>query len=591
MSRVSPLKQDPLRRWSIADALDTYHINRWGSGYVEIGANGNLLMTPRGPDGGTIDLKGLIDELSQRGIELPILVRFPDILRSRIELLVDAFGGAMAEYGYEGAYRGVYPLKVNQAQRVVQEVIEFGRPYHYGLEVGSKPELLAAMALHDNPEALIVCNGYKDTQYIETALLASKLGRTVVLVAEKPNEVSYIVDVSSRLGIPPTLGIRARLSSRGAGRWEQSAGDRSKFGLSAADIVAAVHTLRASNQLDCLRLLHFHLGSQISSIRSIKSALREAGRLFVELYKMGCSSLSYFDVGGGLGVDYDGSQTNFSSSMNYTVQEYANDVVYTMKEICDAAEVPHPVLVTEAGRAVAAHHSVLVVNVLGVSEFGRYTVPNDVPDDAHTLVRNLFDTYELVNRPRICSKTFTTRSSTKTRSCSSSIWAISRWKSGCSASICSGGPFSASRPLCAPCNRFPRSSRGWKPRSATPISATTRPFQSLPDARGPWASSFPSCRSTGSTKGPPERGILADITCDSDGKIDSFIDVRDVKKSLELHPVRRLSVLPGPLLGRRLPGDPGRYAQSLWRHQYGPCLAGERRQLLHRRGGGRRYRG
>ncbi len=533
MSRVSPIKQDPLRRWSIADALDTYHINRWGSGYVDIGANGNLLITPRGPDGGTIDLKGLIDELSQRGIELPILVRFPDILRSRIELLVNAFAGATAEYGYNGSYRGVYPLKVNQAQRVVQEVIEFGRPYHYGLEAGSKPELLAAMALHDNPEALIVCNGYKDTQYIETALLASKLGRTVVLVAEKPNEIDYIIEVSKRLGIAPTLGIRARLSSRGSGRWEQSAGDRSKFGLSAADIVAAVQALRESGQLDCLRLLHFHIGSQISSIRSIKSALREAGRLFVELYKMGCSSLSYFDVGGGLGVDYDGSQTNFSSSMNYTVQEYANDVVYTMKEICDAAEVPHPTLVTEAGRAVAAHHSVLVVNVLGVSEFGRYNVPSDIPDDAHTLVRNLFETFEIINRKNLLE----------------SFHDVLEYKDQVLQLFNLGHLSLEERVLCE--NLFwgsiqriqsiartlpsvPEELEGLETVLSDTYFCNYSTFQSLPDA---WAVGqlFPIAPIHRLDQKPARRGILADITCDSDGKIDSFIDVRDVKKSLELH--------------------------------------------------------
>src|SRR3954466_9651615 len=380
MARAKALiAHDPLRRWTAADANDTYNIPRWGCGYFGINDHGNLIVTPRGESTGAtelqrgeIDMKELIDELVARGIQLPILLRFSDILRSRIELLCSAFNGAIREYGYGGTYRGVYPIKVNQNRTVVEEIIEFGRPYHYGLEAGSKPELLAIMAIHQDDESIIICNGYKDEEYIETALLASKLGKTVILVIEKPSELENIHRVSERVKIKPSLGIRARLSSRGAGRWEQSGGDFSKFGLSAAEMVEAVGKLRAWGELETIKLLHFHLGSQISAIKSVKNALREAGRLFVELYKLGAKGLSYVDVGGGLGVDYDGSQTNFASSMNYTVQEYANDVVYAIKEICDADNVPHPNIVSESGRAIAAHHSVLVVNVLGVTEFNTH---------------------------------------------------------------------------------------------------------------------------------------------------------------------------------------------------------------------------
>src|SRR6476620_49189 len=394
------LAHDPLRRWTAADANDTYNIPRWGCGYFGVNDAGNLIVTPRSaasPENpGAIDMKELIDELVARGIQLPILLRFSDILRARIELLCGAFNAAIREYGYGGTYRGVYPIKVNQNRTVVEEIIEFGRPFHYGLEAGSKPELLTVMAIHQDDEALIICNGYKDEEYIETALLASKMGKKVILVVEKPTEIDNIHRVAERVKIKPQLGIRARLSSRGAGRWEQSGGDFSKFGLSAAEMVEAIEKLKTWGEADTVKLLHFHLGSQISAIKSVKNALREAGRLFVELYKLGAKGLAYMDVGGGLGVDYDGSQTNFASSMNYTVQEYANDVVYAIKEICDADQVPHPNIVSESGRAIAAHHSVMVVNILGVTEFATQ-VPKELAKPAPPLVNNMWETFQNIS--------------------------------------------------------------------------------------------------------------------------------------------------------------------------------------------------
>ncbi len=537
MVRPKPLpSSDPLRRWTIADSLETYSISRWGSGYVSINEKGNLVITPRGPEHGTIDLKALVDEIAQRGIPMPILLRFSDILRSRIELLNQAFGNAIAEYAYQGQYRGVYPIKVNQSRKVVEEIIEFGRPFHYGLEAGSKPELLAVMALHDDPEALIVCNGYKDDEYIETALLASKLGRKVILVVEKPDEVEHIHKVAKLLGVPPSLGIRARLSARGAGRWEQSGGDRSKFGLSAEEMLQAVDRLRNWNELGCLELLHFHLGSQISSIRSIKNALREAGRFFVELYKLGCTGLRYFDVGGGLGVDYDGSQTNFASSMNYTIQEYANDVVYSIQEICDSVGVPHPHIVSESGRAVAAHHSVLVVNVLAVSEFQNYRVPADVAKDAPALVKNLYETYGAVSSKNLLE----------------SYHDALEYKDQVLQLFNLGHLSLEHRVLCeqifwATCQRIlaivrnlphmPEELEGLNKTLADTYFCNFSTFQSVPDA---WAVGqlFPIVPVHRLDEEPTRRGILADITCDSDGKIDSFIDVRDVKASLELHPLK-----------------------------------------------------
>jgi len=492
-----------------------------------------MIVTPRGEGQGSIDMKELIDELTGRGIQLPILVRFSDILRSRIELICGAFNGAIKEYGYGGKYRGVYPIKVNQNRTVVEEIIEYGRPFHYGLEAGSKPELLAIMAIHQDDESLIICNGYKDEEYIETALLASKMGRTVILVIEKPSELDQIHKVSQRTGIKPSLGIRARLSSRGAGRWEQSGGDFSKFGLSPGEMVEAVHKLKEWGEVETLKLLHFHLGSQISAIKSIKNALREAGRLFVELYKMGCSGLSYLDVGGGLGVDYDGSQTNFASSMNYTVQEYANDVVFAIKEICDADGVPHPSIVSESGRAVAAHHSVLVVNVLGVTEFETH-VPRELPKPTPPLVNNMWETYQGISQKNLLE----------------SYHDAVEYKDQVLQLFNLGHLSLENRVLCenlfwATCEKVlmlvrnlphvPEEFEGLEKALSDTYFCNFSMFQSLPDA---WAVDqlFPICPIHRLNEEPTRRSTLADITCDSDGKIDAFIDLRDVKHVLELHP-------------------------------------------------------
>ena len=527
------LAQDPLRRWTRAEALETYGIQRWGCGYFDVSEQGNLIVTPRGAGNGQIDMRELIDELTGRGIQLPILLRFSDVLRSRIELICSAFNGAIKEYDYKGQYRGVYPIKVNQNRTVVEEIIEFGRPFHYGLEAGSKPELLTVMAIHQDDEALIICNGYKDEEYIETALLASKLGRTVVLVIEKPSELEQIHRVAERVGIRPTLGMRARLSSRGAGRWEQSGGDFSKFGLTAAEMVEAVAKLKSWGQVDTLKLMHFHLGSQISAIKSIKNALREAGRLFVELYKLGATGLSYCDVGGGLGVDYDGSQTNFASSMNYSVQEYANDIVYTLKEICDADNVPHPHVVSESGRAVTAHHSVLVVNVLGVTEFDT-NVPKEIKLPTAPLVKNLWDTYQLVSQKNLLE----------------SYHDALEYKDQVLQLFNLGHLSLEHRVLCenlfwAICDKvlhlvrgqahIPEELEGLEKALSDTYFCNFSMFQSLPDA---WAVDqlFPICPIHRLNEEPTRRATLADITCDSDGKIDSFIDLRDVKHVLELHP-------------------------------------------------------
>jgi arginine decarboxylase len=389
------------------------------------------------------------------------------------------------------------------------------------------------MALHQDEQALVVCNGYKDDEYIRTALLASKLGPTVVIVVEKPTEIDHIRRVATDLGVTPTIGIRARLSARGSGKWQQSGGDRSKFGLSAAEMVEAVDKLRKWGKLDCLRLLHFHLGSQISNIRSIKNALREAARFYVEMFKLGCSGLKYLDVGGGLGVDYDGSQTNFPSSMNYSVQEYANDVVFEIQQVCQEAGVPHPDLVSESGRAVAAHHSVLIVDVLEVSAQTDFTIPSELGPESHALVRHLYDTYQGVS-PKNLLETYHDAAQYREQAlqlfnlghlslkervqCDQLYWAVSVKILGFLHDV----------------KEVPEDLEHLERNLSDTYFLNFSMFQSLPDH---WAVDqlFPIVPIHRLAERPSRRGVLADITCDSDGKIDSFIDPRDVKKVLELH--------------------------------------------------------
>jgi len=356
-----------MRTWSLKDSAELYQTANWGAGFFGINEKGHVQVTPRGPEGPAVDLYELLPSLQARGLRLPLLVRFSDIVSSRVRGLAKSFAKTIGDYSYGGRFRGVYPIKVNQQRHVVEEIVRYGAPHRIGLEAGSKPELLIALALLDTPGALLICNGYKDRSYIETALLAQRLGRTPIIVIDRFQELELAIRISRELGIRPHLGVRARLATKSAGKWADSSGERAKFGLSAAEIVEAVDQLRAEKMLDCLELLHFHIGSQITAIRAHKDALREASRIFVGLHAMGARP-HMLDVGGGLGVDYDGSQTNFHSSMNYSLQEYANDVVSSIQEACDETNVPHPDLITEAGRSMVAHHSVLIFDVLGVSE-------------------------------------------------------------------------------------------------------------------------------------------------------------------------------------------------------------------------------
>ena len=519
--------------WTVRDSLELYNIPQWGKGFFDVNDKGNLVVLPAGPEQGTIDLRELAEELQERGIDLPILLRFTDIVRRRVEMLAEVFGKAFTEYGYKGNYRGVYPIKVNQNRHLVEDLVRFAAPYHIGLEAGSKPELLIVLAQLDDPEALIICNGYKDEEYIETAMLAQKLGRRPILVIEKLSEVEQIIAVANRMNLRPMLGVRAKLSQAGKGRWQTSSGDTAKFGLTAQEIVLTVERLRAAGYLDCLRLIHFHIGSQISAIRNFKEALKEASRMYTELHRLG-APMGYMDVGGGLGVDYDGSSTNFDSSINYSEQEYAYAVVAAAQTACDKAGIPHPDIVTEAGRAMVAYHAVLLFNVLGVSQLPLQGEPVAVtaedPDQLREM-REVYDNLTLKNFQECYHDAMQAREDARGAFNMGllSLEARARlehlhWQI-CAriARIIQGRPY------------VPDELMALERKLADIYYCNFSLFQSLPDA---WAINqlFPCLPIHRLNEQPTRRGVLADITCDSDGKLDRFIDLRDVKEVLELHP-------------------------------------------------------
>ncbi|MFL0733792.1 MAG: biosynthetic arginine decarboxylase, partial [Prochlorococcus sp.] len=387
MSAADPTQG--INSWTVADSAALYGLDRWGEPYFSTNARGHVLVQPRGDRGGSLDLVELVQELQSRSLNLPLLIRFDDILEDRLERLHGAFEHAIAQYGYSGRYQGVFPVKCNQQRHVVEQLVESGRRWHFGLEAGSKAELLIALSLINDPEALLICNGYKDQRYIETAILARRLGRQPVVVIEQPDEVERIIRASQELGAAPFIGVRAKLTTRSTGRWGSSVGERAKFGLSVPDLLSTVEALRQADLLNDLRLMHFHIGSQINDIAVLKDALQEAGQIYVELTKLG-APMGYLDVGGGLGIDYDGSRTTSSASTNYSLQNYANDVVATIRECCEPHGINQPILVSESGRAITSHFSMLVFDVLGTG-----AVSGDIPteiDDEPLIVRNLRET-------------------------------------------------------------------------------------------------------------------------------------------------------------------------------------------------------
>ena len=525
-------QQTDLRAWTIKDASELYNVDGWGKDFFSINDAGHVQVTPQGVGKGAIDLKELVEDLKSRGCNLPILIRFSDILKFRIEQLFGAFAAAIAEHDYKGRFRGVYPIKVNQQRHVVEELVEYGAPHGLGIEAGSKPELLVALALHENPDGYILCNGYKDKAYIETALLAQKLGRHVIITVDRAQEIDTILACSRELDIRPVIGVRARLSTKGAGKWVESTGDRSKFGLTTGEMVDAVEKLKSEGMLDCLQLLHFHIGSQITAIRAIRDAMREASRIFVELHMMG-ANMRIIDCGGGLGVDYDGSRTNFHSSVNYTLAEYARDIVSEISDACAAKNVPHPDIVTESGRALVAHHSVLVFNVLGSNAILGGETPELVGEGEHRIIQQLYETYVNVSTKNF-QENYHDALQLKEEAVAAFTLGVLGLRERARVEQLFWGVCERILKIVRDLPYVPDDLEGLERQLTDTYYCNFSLFQSMPDH---WAVNqlFPAMPIERLDQQPTRQAILADLTCDSDGKIDKFIDLRDVKHFLPLH--------------------------------------------------------
>src|SRR3989440_3197839 len=389
--------QEMKSEWDVESAISTYNVDGWGTGYFTINGAGNAEVRPLQEKGGAIDIMAVVNEARSRGLGFPLVLRFQDLLRHRVEAVNCAFQSSIEEFGYKNHYRGVFPIKVNQLREVIEEIVDAGQDVHCGLEAGSKPELVAALAMHKDPESLIICNGYKDRAFIRIALLGCKLGKSTVIVVEKLEELEQTIRASKEVGVEPFIGIRVRLHSKGSGRWSPSAGENAKFGLDTASLVAASEMLKAAGLGHCLKLVHFHVGSQVPDISTIKRAVREAARYYAKIAKLG-HQLGYLDVGGGLGVDYDGSRSDFDSSANYSLQEYANDVVWNIMDVCDSEGVSHPAIVSEGGRAIVAHHSVLVMEAFRSIEKTAPKLKIEANEKDHKLVGDILDVKQRLKR-------------------------------------------------------------------------------------------------------------------------------------------------------------------------------------------------
>ena len=518
--------------WDISSAISLYNIDRWGSGYFTINERGHISVLPTQNPATPIDLKELVDEAQQRGLSFPMVVRFQDLLRHRVEKINVCFAEAVTEMGYKSEYRGVFPIKVNQLREVVEEIMDAGKPFKFGIEAGSKPELLAALAIHKDPESLIICNGYTDALFIQNALLGSKLGKKVIMVVEKLEELYQIIQVSQEVGVEPMIGVRVRLSAKGAGKWATSGGENAKFGLSTSDLVTASETLKNSGLAHCLRLVHFHVGSQVPDIGTIKRAVREAARFYAKLVKMG-HTMGFMDVGGGLGVDYDGSRTAFESSMNYSLAEYARDIVWNIMDVVDSEKVAHPVIVSESGRAIVAHHSILVVEAFGAIEKDKTLLKPEIsPKDP----KQVSDILELQKSITAQNWMETFHDAQQMKEQSQSMFDLGLLELESKAKV-----EQAYWQIAQQVVNFSRDMK-YVPDEVRELEITLSDqyvcnfsvFQSLLDH---WALGqlFPVMPIDHLDKIPDRNGTLVDITCDSDGKISKFIDLQDVKDTLPLH--------------------------------------------------------
>lgn len=523
------------RPWSLQDAIETYNIANWGKGYFSINEKGHVSVHPDKSSRYSIDLKELADQLQGRGIQLPILLRFTDILRHRVGEIAEAFNKAIEEAEYKGRYVCVYPIKVNQQRHVVEEVLNFGKPYGFGLEAGSKPELLAVLGVTNGDDATpIICNGFKDAEFIKMVVLARKIGKNIIPVVEKFSELELIVKYAEELGVRQPIGIRVKLATRGAGRWRSSAGYRSKFGLTLTEVLEALDFLKARGMADCLQMTHYHMGSQITNIRKVKDALNEAARIYVELHRLG-AGLQYIDVGGGLGVDYDGSQTDFESSINYTLQEYANDVVFRIRDVCDDAGVPHPTIISESGRALVAYHSVLLFDVLGTHNFDRCEAPESVPEDAPQPIHDLFTIHRDLSKKNYLENYHDAVQAMEEALSLFNLGHLPLEQRAMAERLFWAFGRKLQR-LVKELEHIPEELQNLDTMLSDTYFCNFSVFQSMPDS---WAIDqlFPIMPIHRLNEPPTRQAVLGDITCDSDGKVDQFIDLRDVRSTLELHPL------------------------------------------------------
>ena len=525
--------------WDVDAAISTYNVDGWGTGYFTINSAGNAEVRPLQEKGGAIDILEVVNEARSRGLGFPLVLRFQDLLRHRVEAVNCAFQRAIDEFGYKNHYRGVFPIKVNQLREVIEEIVDAGQEFHFGLEAGSKPELVAALAMHKDPESLIICNGYKDRAFIRIALLGRKLGKSVIIVVEKLEELEQAIRASKEVGVEPHIGIRVRLYSKGAGKWSPSGGENAKFGLDTASLIAASEMLKAAGLGHCFKLVHFHVGSQVPDISTIKRAVREAARYYAKLAKLG-HDLGYLDVGGGLGVDYDGSRSDFDSSANYSLQEYANDVVWNIMDVCDSEGVAHPAIVNEGGRAIVAHHSVLVVEAFSSIEKTAPKLKVDMSEKDHKLVRDILDVKQRLKRGNRLESLHDIQQIKEEAQQTFTLGLLdleSKAKIDCVYWQLAQQIVNMHRGL-----RFvPEEVKELETSLGDQYICNFSVFQSLLDH---WALGqlFPIMPIHRLTTPPDRNGMLVDITCDSDGKVSKFIDLQDVKDTLPLH-----RIIPGEI--------------------------------------------
>ncbi len=521
--------------WTVDEARDLYMIERWGGGYFDVNAEGKLTIAPLQERGRKIALKDVVDLAAEQGLKTPLLIRFQDLLHHRVKALNEAFASAIAENKFRGTYRGVFPIKVNQLREVVEEILEAGRPFHYGLEVGSKPEVFAGLSVHTDNESLIVCNGYKDDIFIRTALIGRKLQKKVILIAEKLSEVRSIVRIAKEMGVEPLIGLRVRLMSKGAGKWATSGGEHAKFGLSTTEILQAIEIMKESGLANSLKLLHFHIGSQVPDILIIKRAVREATRYYAKLRKMG-HPVEYIDVGGGLAIDYDGSRSTFHSSMNYSIDEYARDIVYNITDVCDEERVPHPHIVSESGRAIVAHHSVLVVEAFGTIEKVPMQ-PVDIQSSEHKLLQNLQHIEGHLNERNIGE---TWHDLLQVKEEAQKMFELGLLNLDVKARVEAMFWQTAERmrriAKTLDESELPDDFVDINNQLADQHICNFSVFQSLLDH---WAlgALFPIVPIHRLEERPSSQSTIVDITCDSDGKVSKFIDQVDVRDTLALHPL------------------------------------------------------